>query len=341
MAALVEADESNVSLDVHHMVSTLKVPCEAECLTAQAAAATQVLVASLFELPATRSSVGPIARLPAASLVMPREKPCPEKKGETKWEKFAKEKGIQKKKKSRMEWDEDRDKWAPSWGYDKAGSAMEDAPIIEVKGDDIYADPRAEERKAKKDRVAKNEKQREKNEQRAKRAKHGGRDPDAGGLKAAAPPKASDLVKAATRKARQDPDAPEGLPVDLTDNAKATRHKGDKGVAGALARAQRATASLGNFDAMVDGEKARPMAQDAKGRKRKFKSLVGAAGSDADRGLSLLRDLERPRAEKPKKGTKEVMDTHDGGLPNSDGFKRKKGRAGGGKMKKVTKARTK
>ena len=92
---------------------------------------------------------------------------------------------------------------------------------------------------------------------------------------------------------------------------------------------------------MVDGEKARPMAQDAKGRKRKFKSLVGAAGSDADRGLSLLRDLERPRAEKPKKGTKEVMDTHDGGLPNSDGFKRKKGRAGGGKMKKVTKARTK
>ena len=35
------------------------------------------------------------------------------------------------------------------------------------------------------------------------------------------------------------------------------------------------------------------------------------------------------------------MDTHDGDLPNSDGFKRKKGRAGAGKMKKVTKARTK
>ena len=51
--------------------------------------------------------------------------------------------------------------------------------------------------------------------------------------------------------------------------------------------------------------------------------------------------LEAPRAQKPKKGAKEVMDTHDGELPNGQSFKRKKGRAGAGKMKKVTKARGK
>ena len=39
---------------------------------------------------------------------------------ETKWEKFAREKGIQNKKKSRMVWDETRQEWAPRWGYKRA-----------------------------------------------------------------------------------------------------------------------------------------------------------------------------------------------------------------------------
>ncbi|KAH8067860.1 hypothetical protein JL720_12360 [Aureococcus anophagefferens] len=306
MSALVEANDDNVSLDVHHLASTISVPYEDPGdLTARAASATQALIGSLFELPATRSSVGPIAKLPPATTALPREKPCPEKKAETKWDKFAKEKGIQKKKKGRMEWDDERDKWAPTWGYDRAGSALDDAPIVE----------------------------REKNEQRAKRARNGGRDADGDRLAA---PKASDLIKAAAARAKADPDAPEGLPVDMTRKT----HKGAKGVAGALARAQLATASLGNFDAMLDGEQARPSGE-AKGRKRKFKAVAGPAGADADRGMAVMRDLEAPRAQKPKKGAKEVMDTHDGELPNGQSFKRKKGRAGAGKMKKVTKARGK
>ncbi|EGB09608.1 hypothetical protein AURANDRAFT_24700, partial [Aureococcus anophagefferens] len=132
MSALVEANDDNVSLDVHHLASTISVPYEDPGdLTARAASATQALIGSLFELPATRSSVGPIAKLPPATTALPREKPCPEKKAETKWDKFAKEKGIQKKKKGRMEWDDERDKWAPTWGYDRAGSALDDAPIVE------------------------------------------------------------------------------------------------------------------------------------------------------------------------------------------------------------------
>ena len=56
------------------------------------------------------------------------------------------------------------------------------------------------------------------------------------------------------------------------------------------------------------------------------------------------RDLLRPahaQAKRPAKGEAEVMDTHDGELPNQDGFKRKKGKAGQGKAKKITKKRGK
>ena len=264
MSALVEANDDNVSLDVHHLASTISVPYEDPAdLTARAASATQALIGSLFELPATRSSVGPIAKLPPATTALPREKPCPEKKAETKWDKFAKEKGIQKKKKGRMEWDDERDKWAPTWGYDRAGSALDDAPIVEVKaGGDIMADPWEAKRAAKKERVAKNEAQREKNEQRAKRARNGGRDADGDRLAA---PKASELIKAAAARAKADPDAPEGLPVDMARKT----HTGAKSVTGALARAQlarrRRWATSTRCDDARDGHLLRPVVH---GRRR-------------------------------------------------------------------------
>ena len=53
----------------------------------------------------------------------------------------------------------------------------------------------------------------------------------------------------------------------------------------------------------------------------------------------MLAEIERPRARAPKKGQAERMDTHDGDLPNESGFKRKKGKAAAGKMKKITKKR--
>ena len=43
-----------------------------------------------------------LAELPAPIYRLPREKPVPEEKAETKWEKFAKTKGITKTKRSRM-----------------------------------------------------------------------------------------------------------------------------------------------------------------------------------------------------------------------------------------------
>ena len=48
----------------------------------------------------------------------PREKPLPKKKPLSKWEAFAKTKGINaKKKKSRMVWCEVSKSWKPRWGY--------------------------------------------------------------------------------------------------------------------------------------------------------------------------------------------------------------------------------
>ena len=88
---------------------------------------TQFMINHLFELPTENSEVGPIvlsyknvnisqATLPARVTKIPREKPIP-KKVETKWEKYAKMKGIKKHKRERMVYDKDAQEWRPRWGY--------------------------------------------------------------------------------------------------------------------------------------------------------------------------------------------------------------------------------
>lgn len=47
-----------------------------------------------------------VIELPEPIMLLPREKPLPEPKPTTKWEKFAREKGIKKRKHSRLIWDE-------------------------------------------------------------------------------------------------------------------------------------------------------------------------------------------------------------------------------------------
>ena len=56
-------------------------------------------------------------KLPLSITNLPRSMPLPKKEiYETKWEKFAKEKGIEKKKRSRMIWSEEFQKYLPRWG---------------------------------------------------------------------------------------------------------------------------------------------------------------------------------------------------------------------------------
>ena len=65
--------------------------------------------------------------------------PPPAPKAETKWEKFAKVKGIgqNKDKRSAKVWDETIGDWQYRHGYKKAGNDGKEWPIMEVKeGDD-------------------------------------------------------------------------------------------------------------------------------------------------------------------------------------------------------------
>jgi regulator of ribosome biosynthesis len=73
-----------------------------------------------------------MAKLPSPKLVIPREKPVPQTKPLTRWEKFAKEKGIKKKKKSKMEYDEATGEYKPTWGYKSKSQEAERPWCIEV-----------------------------------------------------------------------------------------------------------------------------------------------------------------------------------------------------------------
>lgn len=83
-----------------------------------------------------------VARLPAPVLRLPREKPvpeAPEDKVKTRWEKFAERKGIQKRKRSRLVWDEVEKDWVPRFGLgSKKKLAKErDDWVIEAKDQDV------------------------------------------------------------------------------------------------------------------------------------------------------------------------------------------------------------
>ncbi|PFH49239.1 hypothetical protein AMATHDRAFT_148094 [Amanita thiersii Skay4041] len=129
---------------------------------------TQALINALFSLPTASSPEGPIAQLPPPTTELPRAKPLPKPKPPTKWELFAAAKGIQKKKKEKKEWDEERQEWVDRWGKDGKNKQVEEQWLTEVPHNaNIDHDPRKTAREERKARVAKNEKQRLQNLARA------------------------------------------------------------------------------------------------------------------------------------------------------------------------------
>ena len=101
--------------------------------------------------------------LPAPEEVFPRSRKLPEVKKETKWQKFAKEKGIKKRKRTGMSYDPTLKQQVARWGRKSKKNAL-DLPIMEEKanGRDPFSDARTE----KKLRVAKNRLKQAKNMQR-------------------------------------------------------------------------------------------------------------------------------------------------------------------------------
>lgn len=92
----------------------------------------QALVSSLFSLPITSSEDGPLAQLPPPTTQLPRAKPLPKPKPLTKWQQFAKAKGIQHSKKEKRVWDEEKQEWVERWGWKGANKTKESQWLTEV-----------------------------------------------------------------------------------------------------------------------------------------------------------------------------------------------------------------
>ncbi|KAL6503101.1 hypothetical protein OROHE_023730 [Orobanche hederae] len=145
----------------HHFVST---PSSREEMvketTEQGTKLVQAVADALFSLPSTEDPDGPILVLPAPTTKLPREKPLPKPRPPTKWEVFAQKKGIQKRKKEKLVFDDQTDTWKRRHGYDRVND-INDIPIIEAKDtDEPGTDPFTERRKEKKSKVEKQEKRR-------------------------------------------------------------------------------------------------------------------------------------------------------------------------------------
>uniref|UniRef100_A0A8C2NLM2 Hydroxyacid-oxoacid transhydrogenase, mitochondrial n=1 Tax=Capra hircus TaxID=9925 RepID=A0A8C2NLM2_CAPHI len=139
---------------------------EAE-LRALARGNTQLLINQLWQLPTERVEEALVARLPEPSTRLPREKPVPRPRPLTRWQQFARLKGIRPKKKTNLVWDEVSGQWRRRWGYQRARDDTKEW-LIEVPGNaDPMEDQFAKRIQAKKERVAKNELNRLRNLARA------------------------------------------------------------------------------------------------------------------------------------------------------------------------------
>ncbi|KAH6839675.1 ribosome biogenesis regulatory protein-domain-containing protein [Alternaria rosae] len=89
--------------------------------------------------------------LPAPTTPLPREKPIPEAKEPTKWDKFAAKKGIKNKKRdTKLAYDEATGDWVPKWGYKGKNKAGENDWLVEV-------DEKKEAKTERKERMRRNE----------------------------------------------------------------------------------------------------------------------------------------------------------------------------------------
>lgn len=112
-----------------------------------------------------------MVKLPDPTTLLCREKPVPKPRPPTKWEQFAKLKGIQKKKKTNLVWDETAKEWRRRWGYKRAKDDTKEWLIEVPETADPNEDQFTKRVKAKKERVAKNELNRLKNIARAQKVK--------------------------------------------------------------------------------------------------------------------------------------------------------------------------
>lgn len=171
-AELVELDAGNLLAINEHKYDPKDFGQKKEdLLLACARDATQCLFNALWQLPVEQVEGTSIVKLPEPKTWMPREKPVPKGKPMTKWEEYAKSKGIVNKKRSKMVFDEATKEYKPRWGY-KRGNDDTKEWLIEVPSNaDPMIDQFAIRNDAKKERTAKNELQRLRNIARGQKSK--------------------------------------------------------------------------------------------------------------------------------------------------------------------------
>lgn len=121
----------------------------------------QVILNRLYAMEDTALVEGErVLKLPEPTTILPRAKPVPKPKPPTKWEQFAKRKGIQSnsgRDREKKVWDETTRKWVPRYGYGHAKNEEQKDWLIEVPDNaDPNVDYFAKKQEEKKERVAKN-----------------------------------------------------------------------------------------------------------------------------------------------------------------------------------------
>ncbi|ORY11227.1 ribosome biogenesis regulatory protein-domain-containing protein [Clohesyomyces aquaticus] len=145
-------------------------------LSATARDAAQVLINQLLTTCEIKStSDGVLLQLPTPTTPLPREKPIPTEKPPTKWELFAKKKGIKDKKRDgKMVYDEATGEWVPKWGYKGKNKDGDTQWLVEVDAKKELetgeaGDSRAEGRRERKEKVRRNERKQRSNERNARK----------------------------------------------------------------------------------------------------------------------------------------------------------------------------
>lgn len=223
-------------------------------------------------------------------------------------------------------------------GFQKANDKSKEWPIMEVKdNEDPYENPWERLREEKNKRTEKNLENSMRNQERTGNLRKG---------TTTRVIKAREGVRQAGKNGT-DMDHPAGVPVDLSSDRK---HRGKASLATSLAATQRSTASLGKFDKMREGEPERKKTLADVKRKRKIEQATDrkALSNESERAIKLLQSIAAGGAEREnarKKGRLAKGETaydyeFDDGLGAST-FRKRKGRAGAGKLRKMTKKRAK
>lgn len=262
MAAAADATDPNVpygiELDVGSMMAIDTRQGLDGTLQERALEATQALVRAIFSLPSESTDEGRVVALPPGEFRLPREKPIPRERPQTKWEQYAREKGIQKRRRrDRLVWDEDVQDFIPRYGKGSAKALEQEAVLPHsnklAPGDDPFAAARRE----KKARVKDNKKKQAANVARADKQ---------------------------TGKKKVNP----MLSLNETSRGPSgKKHMPKAQLRDSVSVVQRSTASAGRFDKKVKGEPKKNLT----GKKRKLPETVprkGALNAEKERNSKIL-----------------------------------------------------